>query len=195
MWSVILLVPVAYLLGTFPSAVMVARSRGVDITTEGSGNPGASNVARVMGGKYGALVFVLDAAKGAVAAGVGLAVTDGVPVYLFIAAALLGHMYPVTRRFRGGKGIATAGGAMLVMHPIVSASLITLWYVLSKVTKKASVASVIATVGMPIGCAIDGASAGEVVAIIAICVLVLARHVDNIKRLVRGEELTMKSPS
>lgn len=187
------LLPVAYLFGTFPSAVMVARSRGVDITSEGSGNPGASNVARVLGGKYGALVFVLDAAKGAIAAAIGLWVTDGVMVYAFIAAALLGHMYPITRRFQGGKGIATAGGAMLVMHPIVSASLITLWYVLSKVTKKASIASVIATVGMPIGCYIDGATPAEVAAICAICALVIARHVPNLRRLAKGQELTLET--
>jgi glycerol-3-phosphate acyltransferase PlsY len=191
MW--LLLVPLAYLLGTFPSAVMVARSRGVDITTSGSGNPGASNVARVMGGKYGALVFVLDAAKGAIAAALGLWVTDGVAVYAFIAAALIGHMYPITRKFEGGKGIATAGGAMLVMHPIVSATLIALWYVLSKVTKKASIASVIAAVGMPIGCAIDGADAAEVAAICALVVLVLMRHLPNLRRLAKGEELTLET--
>lgn len=186
------LVVVAYFLGTFPSAVMVARSRGVDILAEGSGNPGASNVARVLGGRYGALVFVLDALKGVVAALIGVAATDGVWVYLFVGAALVGHMFPITRRFHGGKGIATAGGAMLVLHPLVSGTLIVLWYVLSKITKRASVASVIATVGMPIGCAIDGASLAEVVAIIALGLLVLARHADNLKRLVKGEELSTR---
>jgi acyl phosphate:glycerol-3-phosphate acyltransferase len=185
----VVLVPVAYALGTFPSAVMIARSRGIDIMAEGSGNPGASNVARVLGTKYGALVFILDALKGVIAALIGVAVTDGVWAYVFIAAALLGHMFPVTRRFHGGKGIATAGGAMLVMHPLVSASLILLWYVLSRVTKKASIGSVIATVGMPIGCALDGASAAEVAAIILLGLLVLGRHAGNLKRLVKGEEL------
>ena len=186
-----LLVPVAYLIGTFPSAVMVARSRGVDITATGSGNPGASNVARVLGGRYGALVFVLDAAKGAIAAALGLWVGDRITAYAFVIASLLGHMYPITRKFQGGKGIATAGGAMLVMHPIVSASLIALWYLLTKVTKKASVASVIATVGMPIGCWLDGATGAEVIWICGVCALVLLRHVGNIKRLIRGEELTL----
>ncbi|MCU1365533.1 MAG: hypothetical protein JWN39_1172, partial [Ilumatobacteraceae bacterium] len=67
----IALIPVTYVMGMFPSAVMVARSRGVDITSEGSGNPGASNVCRVLGWKWGVIVFVLDAAKGAIAAGLG----------------------------------------------------------------------------------------------------------------------------
>lgn len=190
--ALVALVVVAYLLGTFPSAVMVARSRGVDILNEGSRNPGASNVARVLGAKYGALVFVLDALKGVLAALIGVAATDGVWVYLFIGAALVGHMFPVTRHFHGGKGIATAGGAMLVLHPLVSATLIVLWYVLSKITKKASIGSVIATVGMPIGCALDGASLAEVLAIVGLGLLVIARHAGNLQRLVKGEELATK---
>lgn len=189
LWSV-LLVPVAYVLGTFPSAVMVARSRGVDILAAGSGNPGASNVARVVGGRYGALVFALDALKGVLAALLGVAVTDGAWAYVFIAAVLIGHMFPVTRHLHGGKGIATAGGAMLVMHPIVSATLIVVWYALSRLTKKASIGSVVAIVGMPIGCALDGASWAELLAIIALGLLVLLRHAGNLKRLVRGQELT-----
>lgn len=192
MIALVALVVVAYLLGTFPSAVMVARSRGVDILNEGSRNPGASNVARVLGAKYGALVFVLDALKGVLAALIGVAATDGVWVYLFIGAALVGHMFPVTRHFHGGKGIATAGGAMLVLHPLVSATLIVLWYVLSKITKKASIGSVIATVGMPIGCALDGASLAEVLAIVGLGLLVIARHAGNLQRLVKGEELATK---
>lgn len=190
--GLIALVVVAYVIGTFPSAVMVARSRGVDILAEGSGNPGASNVARVLGGRYGAVVFVLDALKGVIAAFIGVAVTDGAWVYLFVGAALVGHMFPVTRRFQGGKGIATAGGAMLVLHPLVSGTLIVLWYVLSKITKKASIGSVLATIGMPIGCAIDGASLAEVLAIVALGLLVIMRHAGNLRRLVRGEELATR---
>ena len=85
MWA--LLLPVAYLLGTFPSAAIVARTSGIDIRTVGSGNPGASNVARVLGWRKGIWVFVLDAAKGAIAAGLGLIVADRVGGYALGAAA------------------------------------------------------------------------------------------------------------
>lgn len=114
---VYVLVPVAYLLGTFPSAIMVARSKGIDITTVGSGNPGASNIARTLGAKWGIAVFAMDALKGAVPAAVGLLLDTRPGAYVLVAAAVLGHMYPVTRGFRGGKGVATLGGATIVLHP------------------------------------------------------------------------------
>src|SRR5215813_9240525 len=96
MLPVVVLVPVAWLLGTFPTAVIVARAHGHDVTREGSGNPGASNVARLVGWRAGALVLVLDFAKGAIAAGVGYAVGGrpgaivlGLAVVWFVVARLL----------------------------------------------------------------------------------------------------------
>lgn len=184
------LVPIAYLLGTFPSAVMVARSRGVDIMAEGSGNPGASNVARVLGSRWGALVFVLDAVKGAAPALVGLALDTRPGAYALIGAAVLGHMFPVTRRFRGGKGVATMGGAMLVLHVLTSLVLLVVWVVLRSATHKASMASLAITIGLPIGIGIAGAPAWEIVTVVALCALVLVRHLDNIKRLIGRRELS-----
>jgi glycerol-3-phosphate acyltransferase PlsY len=171
---------------------MVARSRGVDILTQGSGNPGASNVARVLGSRWGALVFGLDALKGAVPASVGLAFGSRPAAYVLVSAAVLGHMYPVTRKFRGGKGVATMGGAMLVLHLVVSAVLLALWVVVRKTTGKASLASLAITVGLPVGIAIIGAPTWEIVYVVALCALVLVRHVDNIKRLIGRRELSAK---
>jgi glycerol-3-phosphate acyltransferase PlsY len=168
---------------------MVARSRGVDILTQGSGNPGASNVARVLGSKWGALVFGLDALKGAIPAIVGIALDTRPGAYVLVSAAVLGHMYPVTRRFRGGKGVATMGGAMLVLHPIVSLILLGVWVVARKISGKASLASLLITVGLPVGVAIAGVPAWEIVYVVALCMLVLVRHVDNIKRLIARREL------
>ncbi|HZX53255.1 MAG TPA: glycerol-3-phosphate acyltransferase, partial [Ilumatobacteraceae bacterium] len=85
------------MLGTFPSALIVARARGVDILTEGSGNPGASNVARLLGAKWGAVVFFLDALKGALPAVAGLALDTRPGAYILVSAAVLGHMFPATR--------------------------------------------------------------------------------------------------
>src|SRR5262249_61629754 len=91
--AIALLVPVAYLLGTFPSADVVGRRRGVDVSAAGSGNPGASNAFRLLGWRAGVLVFALDAAKGALAAGVGLLVANGhVGAYVLGVAAILRHM-------------------------------------------------------------------------------------------------------
>jgi glycerol-3-phosphate acyltransferase PlsY len=184
------LAPFAYALGMLPSAVMVARSRGVDILSAGSGNPGASNVARVLGAGWGALVFAIDATKGAIPAGVGLLLDSRPGAYVLLAAAVLGHMYPLTRRFRGGKGVATSGGGMLVLHPLVSLLLLVLWLFVRRFSGKASLASLLVTIGLPVGVAIVGAPAWEVVSIVALGALVMVRHADNIKRLVARRELS-----
>lgn len=187
------LVPFAYLLGAFPSAVMVARSRGVDILTQGSGNPGASNVARVLGSRWGACVFLLDAAKGALPALVGVALDTRPGAYVLVSAAVLGHMFPATRRFRGGKGVATMGGAMMVLHPLTSLVLTAVWLITRKATGKASVASLAITFGLPVCLAVSGAPAWEFAAVIALCLLVLVRHIENIKRLIARRELSANS--
>lgn len=169
---------------------MVARSRGVDILAQGSGNPGASNVARVLGSRWGALVFVLDALKGAVPALVGLVLDTRPGAYVLISAAVLGHMFPIMRRFRGGKGVATTGGAMFVLHPLTSLALLATWVIARKATGKASLASLLITLGLPVGVAISGAPAWEVVHVVGLCVLVLVRHIDNIRRLIGRRELS-----
>lgn len=190
------LAPGAYVIGMFPSAVMVARASGVDITKEGSGNPGASNVTRVLGWQRGMLVFVLDAAKGAVAAGAGWLLINRQAGYICAAAAALGHMFPVVRRssarrFVGGKGVATVGGAMLVLQPIVSPILALLWFAVSKITKKASLASFTIIVLLPVGVALDGSPGWEIGASVALGLMVLLKHTSNIKRLIRREELSL----
>jgi acyl phosphate:glycerol-3-phosphate acyltransferase len=186
MWA--LLLPIAYLIGTFPSAALVARANGIDIRSVGSGNPGASNVTRVLGWRRGVWVFVLDAAKGAIAAALGLLAAGRPAGYALGAAAVIGHVFPVWQRFRGGKGVATGGGVFAVMSPIVFPILVALWFVLSKVTRKASLASIIVVALLPVGVGIVRREAWEVLATIALCVLVMARHLGNIKRLVTREE-------
>ncbi|MEY2426092.1 MAG: acyl phosphate:glycerol-3-phosphate acyltransferase [Actinomycetota bacterium] len=113
---------IAYLLGTIPSAVLVARvaTRGeIDIRQAGSGNPGALNTLGVLGAKWGAVVLVLDAGKAIVACLVGLQVNDAAACYAG-SAAVIGHCFPVWSGFRGGKGIACAGGQCLVTFPVFS---------------------------------------------------------------------------
>lgn len=183
-----LLVPVAYLLGTFPSAMLVARANGVNIREVGSGNPGASNVARVLGWRRGIWVFVLDAAKGALAAGLGLLV-DGRPAgYVLGAAAVVGHVFPVWNRFRGGKGVATGGGIFAVLSPLVFSILVVMWFGISRATRKASLASIVIVALLPVGVGIVRQEVWEVAATIGVSALVMARHLGNIKRLVTRRE-------
>jgi acyl phosphate:glycerol-3-phosphate acyltransferase len=144
-----LLLPIAYVLGTFPSAILIARANGIDISTFGSGNPGASNVTRALGWRKGMWVYVLDAGKGALAAGLGLAL-DGRPLaYWCGAAAIVGHMFPVFRGFKGGKGVATGSGVLLIVQPILAPLAVGLWWLVSKATGKAALGSVIAVALVP----------------------------------------------
>jgi glycerol-3-phosphate acyltransferase PlsY len=190
---VVLLATAGYFIGTFPSAIMVAKANGIDITAVGSGNPGASNVARALGMRKGAYVYGLDAVKGAVATGLGWAIFGNAAAFWCAAAAVIGHVYPITRRFAGGKGVATASGAMLVVHPFISLGLLFLWAVLSKTTKKASVSSLIITFLLPVCIAAAGAPGWEVGATVGIGVLVVIRHIPNLRRLRSGLEPSLPS--
>lgn len=186
MLAVVLLVPVAWLLGTFPSAQLVARGRGRDITKEGSGNPGASNVARLLGWKAGALVLLLDFAKGALAAGVGLAIGGRVGAFALGVAAMVGHILPLYRK--GGKGVATGAGVLIVLYPLVVAGLAVVWLVVARVFHKASLGSLLVTILFPIAVLVLGFDRWEVAVLGALAVLVLVRHAANIRRLIRREE-------
>jgi len=111
---------VGYLVGTFPSADFVTRAvtRGqVDIRSSGSGNPGGFNAIRVVGRTWGVVVIVLDSAKGALAGLLGLLIAGDAGAYTAAAAAIAGHCFPLWFRFRGGKGVATAGGSFATVFP------------------------------------------------------------------------------
>ena len=188
-----LVVP-AYLLGTFPTALLVGRREGRDPTKEGSGNPGASNALRTMGRRAGALVLLGDLGKGIAATGVGWAV-GGRPVGVACGvAAVVGHVFPVTRRFRGGKGVATGAGMALVLLPLPSLVLGVLWGAVVRLTGVSALGSMAVAVGLPIAAVVVGRPAGEVAAFAVCSALVVLRHRDNIDRLRRGDEAALRAP-
>ena len=183
---------VGYVFGLFPSASIVASRAGVDVHHQGSGNPGASNVTRLMGWKAGVLVFAMDGAKGVAAAGVGALADGRVGAYICGIAAVIGHIFPATHKFRGGKGVATGAGVILAVAPLVSIVVIGTWFVISRATGKSSLASIVAVSLVPVGIAVRGGTAWEVLGIIAVCALIIARHTENIKRLLAGAEHGLK---
>lgn len=183
------LVVLAHLLGCFPSARLVGRRVGFDPVAGGSGNPGATNALRLGGRRAGASVLALDLAKGAAATGVGLTLDGRSLAVLLGAAAVTGHVLPVTRRFRdGGKGVATAAGAAIVAEPVVAAVAGAAFGVLALVTRRASAASLAAAVLVPVGVAVLGRPALHVAGWAAVAALVLVRHAANVRRLVAGTE-------
>jgi glycerol-3-phosphate acyltransferase PlsY len=187
----------AYLLGTFPTAALVGRREGVDPSLAGSGNPGASNTYRLAGRQAGALVLAGDVVKGAVAAGVGLAVGEwvgGGRSLGFAAglAAVLGHVAPVTRRFHGGKGVATAAGVAIVLLPVPAAIAGVVFVAVAVTTRTASAASLAAVATLVLAAAVERPPALELLATIVIALLIVVRHRGNLVRLRHGDERTIE---
>jgi len=187
----IVVVIVSYFFGTFPSAAIVAGRKNLDITTVGSGNPGASNVIRNLGWKVGLAVFLMDMAKAALAVGLAWVVTSDQrsPLsYVCLFAAIIGHSYPVTRKFKGGKGVACGGGGMFMLFPLTSLILFSSWFVLTKATRKASIASLAISIALPFGISWEKAENWEIIATLALVAFIIAKHLPNLRRLKSHEE-------
>lgn len=185
--SALLVVP-SYLVGTFPTGQLVGRRAGHDPTEEGSGNPGATNVARVAGRNAGVLVLLIDLAKGAIPAALGLAVGGTLLGLACGAAAVLGHVAPATRHFRGGKGVATASGMVIVLYPMLSLVVGSVFVLAALISRRASVASLAMAVALPVVLALGGRPPAEVALAAGVSLCVIARHHENIVRLVRRQE-------
>src|SRR5438105_518942 len=198
---------VAYLVGAIPFGYLVARRRGVDLFAHGSGNIGATNVGRVLGRRFGILVFVLDFLKGAVPT---LAATlldrgfrpelpaDTLPATAGVAA-FLGHLFPIYLRFRGGKGVATATGVVAILAPLPALVAALAWGLVVLAFRYVSLASMIAALILvlaqlrvhgadPAGFAQDPRSWFCVLA----AALVIVRHRSNLGRLLEGRENRLK---
>ena len=196
------IVGIGYLLGSCPNGYLVSRSRGVDIRKHGSGNIGATNVLRVLGKKWGYLVFALDALKGLAAVRIAFAIGDGMtpgathPEMLAIAGGLsciLGHTLTIWLHFRGGKGVATSAGVLLGLMPIAVISVLAVWLVLFQITRYVSVASIGAAIALPLFVAVYlrlGMFTGVSLLPFSILIagVVLWRHRSNMRRLLHGEE-------
>ena len=178
----------AYLLGGFPTAAVVGRRSGFDPTGSGSRNPGASNSFRLGGARAGVLVLAGDVGKGAIAAGVGLAVGGRDLGFAAGAAAVIGHIAPVARRFHGGKGVATAVGMVAVLEPVAALTGGIVWAVVAIVTRKAVLASVVMMASIVVAIVVAGRPAWEVATLGGVALLVIVRHRGNLARLRRGEE-------
>ncbi|HUP00100.1 MAG TPA: glycerol-3-phosphate 1-O-acyltransferase PlsY [Gemmatimonadota bacterium] len=189
----------AYLAGSFPTAYLAGRARGVDLGAVGSGNYGATNVFRNLGAGPAALVVAVDLAKGLLPV---LLIPRAMPMpglslsmhqVLLAIAAVLGHVFSIFLRFRGGKGIATAGGAYLALAPVPTLVAALAWVAVVLATRIVSLASLTAAVVLLAGVLLReevAAGGGWVLAwlTVAIVALVFWTHRENIGRLQRGEE-------
>lgn len=181
----------AYLLGSLSFAVLLVRAKtGKDIRAEGSGNAGATNVLRAHGKKLGAAVAAADILKGTAAVLLVRLVTAD-PRYAAAAgfAAVLGHVFPIFYGFRGGKGVATAVGAFLLLAPLATLACLAVFVLVVALTRYVSLGSVIAIVLLPpVAGLVFHAPRAIVLAAAAVAILVVFKHTENLKRLARGEE-------
>lgn len=190
-----LAVALAYVAGSFPSAYLAGKARGVDLRKHGSGNLGATNVIRVLGAKFGLVVFAIDVAKGALPVLLlpRYTVSPWPPVWIAIAcgiAAIVGHTRPVFLLFsRGGKGVATAAGVFLALAPVQTLLTLIVFAVVLLSSGYVSMGSLIGASLLPI---LIGVTLGPRSPVFAISVLVAAfvfwTHRANIARLRKGEE-------
>ena len=186
----VLFVAAGYLLGSIATAVAVARLLGLaDPRTAGSGNPGATNVLRLGGKRAAALTLAGDILKGLVP--VAAARVFGLPVEavaLVALAAFVGHLYPVFFGFRGGKGVATALGALTGLEPLLGGAVLATWLLVAAVFRYSSLSALVAAVLAPVY-AFWLVGDRRVIAVVAVMtVLLVWRHRANIERLVAGEE-------
>jgi len=173
---------VGYLVGAISPATVIARRRGVDLTAVGSGNPGASNAGRAMGRKTGIAVALFDVVKGALPAAVFGAVDHRAGLVAGIAA-VLGHVTSPFLRGRGGKGVATAFGAILGSHPMWAPVVLVTWLVVLGVSRWIALASVLAALSVLVVAVVlteDVPWAG------VLALIVVIRHQDNFMRRRRG---------
>ncbi|MDX2111756.1 MAG: glycerol-3-phosphate 1-O-acyltransferase PlsY [Verrucomicrobiota bacterium] len=203
-------VVVGYLLGSLPFAMLIAKRFGVDIFKEGSGNPGATNVKRVLSEKFGKagkragnLCFALDALKGFLAATwptwIGAwSMHDTEYQVVGMLAAIVGHSFSIFQRFKGGKGVATTVGGMLAITPFVMVLGLVVWLVAFFATGYVSVASILLGVSLPLTAIIfdhhphGNDKALVIILCLLIAVLIVIRHRTNIQRLQAGTEHKFK---
>ena len=177
----------AYLVGTFPTAQLVAWVVGAnDPTQEGSGNPGASNVYRIAGKRAGVAVGVIDALKGAIPVGIALAVAGSPEAHAVWVASVAGHVWPATRRFRGGKGVATGGGGGLVISPVIGLACGALFFVVVRFGRVAALGSLSIAVAFPFVSAMAGRPAGGAVGAGVACPFCADQ--SNIRRMLQNRE-------
>jgi glycerol-3-phosphate acyltransferase PlsY len=179
-----------YLLGSLPFGYWLVRLfHGEDIRAHGSGNVGATNVFRVYGKRLGTAVALLDVTKGLAAALLGLAAGGALVGVLAGAAAMLGHARPIFLRFRkGGKMVATAGGAALALAPLAALSCVAVWLLVFLVTRYASLASIVTALALPFFTWLYGYEWPVLVFTIAGAAAIVVLHHRNIRRLFAGTE-------
>lgn len=194
--TVILLILASYLLGSIPTGYLISkRVMNIDIREHGSGNPGAANVYRTVGKWAGISTFLIDGLKGFVPVRIALGIFPD-NYWIAIACgtiAILGHMWTIFLKFRGGKGVATSAGVFAALLPIPTALAFLVFVICVALTGRISIGSIFACVTLPLGSYFIGGHPVAVdIMVTAIALLVIYKHIPNIKRLLAQKELAFE---
>ena len=206
MWPILIII--AYFLGSIPFGLLIAKAHGKDLRAIGSGNIGATNTGRILGKKWGIICLVLDCLKGFLPTFLARTCVSAPPaameLWLWLGvgcATVIGHIFPIYLKFKGGKGVATSLGMVLGLFPyytIAGLASFVIWIVLVLVWRYVSLASIVATTLFPVflvaAIAINkewsfGALWPLLIIALLMPMLVIIRHAENIKRLVEGSEM------
>jgi len=197
MIELLLKVLLSYLLGSVSGSMVMGALRHVDIRKSGSGNAGGTNAFRTQGFWFALVVVIIDIGKGALAAGLlptlslGLSVDPGLQVYLPLAcgfAAVVGHCYPIWYGFRGGKGAATAIGALIVIEPLAILPMLLTWLLVLTITGWVGLGTILAAISLVPAFILLGAPAATVVFGILIASFIVFTHRSNIRNMLNGTE-------
>jgi len=182
-------VTLAYLVGSVPFAFLLSRRRGIDLREVGSGNVGATNVLRTSGARTAVIAMGLDVVKGALAVVLAQRLTGGIGAPMAAGlASVLGHIYPVWLRFRGGKGVATAAGVFAGVTPMALGIASATFVLVVWITRYISVGSVIGALTLAVVAVITDAPAVVEIGSAVAALMILQRHRSNIKRVFAGTE-------
>ncbi|MFZ1563401.1 MAG: glycerol-3-phosphate 1-O-acyltransferase PlsY [Leptotrichiaceae bacterium] len=195
----VLLILIAYVLGSIPNALWVGKTfKNIDVREHGSKNTGSTNAARVLGPKLGIFTLILDILKGALPTYLGIVLgadlltrmtgIDKLDVIVIGMAAILGHTFSLFLKFKGGKAVATTLGVFLVLVPYAILILLVVFFVIFGLTKYVSLASIVSAVALPIAVYLTTRHIPLTILGIIIGLLVIIRHKENIKRLINGTE-------
>jgi len=189
MLVIIVLILVSYVIGSVPTGYLLGKLRGVDVRIIGSGNVGATNVARAVGKSQGVITLMADAAKGYLPVLAALQLgQDSLTIALTAIAAFLGHLYPLFLKFQGGKGVATGFGALLALAPMAALGLVVVFALVAGATRIVSLGSLATAVAAPLSLWLFHQPPVIVGMGFFLGAMVVIRHRGNIQRLLAGTE-------
>lgn len=187
---VVVLMIVAYILGSIPNALWIGKVfKGIDVREHGSKNTGSTNAARVLGAKLGVLTLILDISKGAIPTLIATMLLDSsISVILVGICAILGHSFSIFMKFKGGKAVATTVGVFIVLVPGAILLAAVIFFLVFGITRYVSLSSMIGAISLPIWIILFYKNIPLTIFGIIIAILIIVRHKSNIQRLLNGTE-------